>query len=181
MTASLSRASASLAAAAAVLDKVQTARQLEGDVSLDSSTALVAVRIDDCIDRLGLKAVSLALEPGLTLRQDWTYVDLILANLLENADRYREPGTIIQVSTETATLVQGQGVLLVTRNRRMSRSVVDADKVFEKYWREAHSRSHRGAGLGLWLSRHAARALGGDLVCRMVGPDIEFTLSLPNR
>jgi len=181
MTASLARASASLTAAAAVLDKVQTTRQLEGSFSLDSATALVAVRMDDCIDRLGLTAVTLSLEPGLTLRQDWTYVDLILANLLENADRYREPGTIIHVSTETAKLAQGQGVVLVMRNRRMSRSVVDPDKVFEKYWREAHSHSHRGAGLGLWLSRHAARALGGDLVCRLVGPDIEFTLSLPDR
>jgi K+-sensing histidine kinase KdpD len=140
----------------------------------------VGARIDDCVARLGVNDVTCSIEPGLVLRQDGTYVDLIISNLFENADRYRESRSTIHCSAHSVQLNGRRGIVLLVRNRRTGHAVIDSERVFEKYWREPHSRSHRGAGLGLWLARHAARTLGGDLTCQLVGADIEFRLALPS-
>jgi signal transduction histidine kinase len=180
LSASLERASSSLRAASAVIDKVQVTRQFESGMPIEPTRALLSDRLTACIDRLAVHGLSVDIEPGISLMQDWTYVDLIVSNLLENADRYRLPDTTIHVRARSLTESPGQVELRIA-NRCVPGADVDPGRVFEKYWRDPHARSRRGAGLGLWLSRHAALALGGDLVCQLDGADIEFRLILPGR
>ena len=177
---SLSRADSALRAASAVLDKVQAARQIETGVAIDNTSAFVADQVLEAADRLAVDDLLLEIDPILTLCQDWTYFDLILSNLIENADRYRDPGTAIRIVARTRA-GNAVGVELSVSNRCNPAAEIDPERVFEKYWRDPHARSKRGAGLGLWLSRNAARMLGGDLQCAVHDAEIEFRLTLPGR
>jgi signal transduction histidine kinase len=51
--------------------------------------------------------------------------------------------------------------------------------VFEKFERLGRT-GDGGSGLGLYISRRLARAMGGDLIVAP-GPGAQFTLSLPVR
>jgi signal transduction histidine kinase len=173
---SLRRAAAALRSASSVLDKVQVARQLEGPLPLKPVIAQLEERIDSILDRLSVDDVMVEIDPSMALVQDWTYLELIVANLLENADRYRSKGTVIRVR---AQLVRHKMVDLTVQNRMARPLESDPERMFEKYWRDDRARAQQGAGLGLWLARHAAHALGGRLTCRVIGPEIEFCLTVP--
>ena len=173
---SLRRAAAALRSASSVLDKVQVARQLEGPLPLKPVIAQLEERVDSVLDRLSVDDVMVEIDPSMALVQDWTYLELILANLLENADRYRSKGSVIRVR---AQLVRHKMVDLTVQNRMARPLESDPERMFEKYWRDDHARAQQGAGLGLWLARHAAHALGGRLTCRVIGPEIEFCLTVP--
>lgn len=177
---SLSRADSALRAASAVIDKVQAARQIETGAAMDSAAALLADQVLEAADRLGVDDLEIEIEPTLALRQDWTYADLILSNLIENAHRYREAGSLIRITARKRASSAG-GIELSVTNRCNPAARIDPDKVFEKYWRDPHASSQRGAGLGLWLSRNAARMLGGDLRCSVRDASISFVLELPDR
>ncbi len=177
---SLARAGSALRSASAVLDKVQAARRFEQDFRPESSSEHFASRLDELIERIGCSDLSIRVSPDLALTQDWTYVELILSNLVENADRYRERGSSIAIDAEPLQSSDG-GVRFTIANRLSAHAAVDPARVFDKYWRDPHAGSRRGAGLGLWLSQNAARLLGGELTCEIRGSEIVFCLSLPNR
>jgi signal transduction histidine kinase len=57
-------------------------------------------------------------------------------------------------------------------------SAEQAARVFDKFERLGRS-GDGGSGLGLYISRRLARAMGGDLVVAGPGPGACFILSLP--
>jgi len=173
---SLRRAAGALRSASSVLDKVQVARQLEGPLPLNPVLAKIEERVDGVIDRLNVDDVMVDVDPSMSIVQDWTYLELILANLIENADRYRSKGTVILLRAQA----MAHGMVDFTVQNRMAIPLKsDPERMFEKYWRDDRARAQQGAGLGLWLSRHAAQALGGRLTCRVLGTEIEFCLTVP--
>jgi signal transduction histidine kinase len=177
---SLRRAASALRAASSVLDKVQAARQVEAGASSTPALGAVSEHLHEVLDRHSVDDALLDVDPSLTLIQDWTYVDLILSNLVENADRYRPPGTVIRIAARRRAN-PASGVEITVSNRRPELWTDDLERVFDKYWRGEHAQSRQGAGLGLWLARNAARYLGGELSCSAEGAEIAFHLSLPER
>lgn len=101
----------------------------------------------------------------------------ILLNLVGNAIRYAPAASIVTLTIEkrgdTATVSvadQGQGV-----------PEKDRERVFEKFERLGRS-GDGGSGLGLFISRRLARAMGGDLVVLdATGGGALFQLTLPAR
>lgn len=99
----------------------------------------------------------------------------IAVNLLGNAVRYSPENSTIWLRAETvndtATLVvadQGRGI-----------AVEDQQRVFEKFERLGRE-DVSGTGLGLYISRRLARAMGGDIAIDSApGQGARFTLSLP--
>lgn len=85
----------------------------------------------------------------------------VLANLIENARRYSPEGTPIGVS---ATLVPG-GIDVVVENEGGGIPEEDRERVFERFYRTASAASaqSRGMGLGLYICRRLAEAIGGEL------------------
>lgn len=98
---------------------------------------------------------------------------VILENLWDNAKKYGGK-EIVVTSERTSSNVQ-----LHVRDDGLGFEPGDAERLFEPYQR-LHTHT-RGTGLGLYISRSLARALGGDLTARSPGPGAgaTFTLSLP--
>ncbi len=100
----------------------------------------------------------------------------ILLNLVNNAIRYSPDGTQIEISMEqgdgfASLSVSDQGAGIAPENR---------EKIFEKFERLGRS-GDGGSGLGLYISRRLARAMGGELwVSTASGGGAKFTLRLPN-
>jgi hypothetical protein len=99
----------------------------------------------------------------------------VMLNLVTNAVRYSPDGTevlieIVSSNNEALISVSDQGAGIVAEDR---------EKVFEKFERLGRS-GDGGSGLGLYISRRLARAMGGDLtVSEAASGGAKLTLRLP--
>jgi len=101
----------------------------------------------------------------------------ILVNLIGNAVRYSPDGGMVWIRTHrdrgTAVIIvadQGKGI-----------APEDQARIFEKFERVDPSEPG-GSGLGLYIARRLARAMGGDLtVDSALGQGARFMLTLPGR
>ena len=99
----------------------------------------------------------------------------ILVNLIGNAIRYSPEGTTVRVVTEhdhgearIMVIDQGPGV-----------AMEDRERIFEKFERLGREDA-AGSGLGLYISRRLARAMGGDIrIGGTPGEGARFIVALP--
>jgi two-component system sensor histidine kinase SenX3 len=99
-------------------------------------------------------------------------------NLLENAVKYSEAGSSIQVRART----DGRWVDLAVQDHGMGIPRRDLERVFERFYRvdRARSRETGGTGLGLAIVRHVANNHAGEVrVDSREGEGSTFTLRLP--
>jgi PAS domain S-box-containing protein len=167
----------------AVLDvaKIET-----GKMDVQPDTFDVAVLIDACLqmvrpaaEREQLRLIK-EIEPDLPpLFSDRDKVWQILMNLLSNAVKFTEAGTITVNARR-----QGETLALAVADTGIGIPEDASDQIFEAFRQVDGSttRRHGGTGLGLSLSRHLARLLGGDVTLEStVGEGSTFTLTLPIR
>ena len=149
------------------------------------------------------KSLSLSLVMGGSLpriRSDPTHLRQILVNLIGNAVKYTDTGSIVvktRVLAHAAALEDGLPEVVAAANGSITSwvsiqvidsgigiAVTDQERVFEEFEQvDAGPRAdspHRGTGLGLAISRRLARLLGGDLLLASEpGKGSTFTLWLP--
>ena len=107
---------------------------------------------------------------------EWRRVLQVLLNLLGNALRYAPEGshvrlTVARVGDRAVVTVADEGAGLTPQQQA---------KVFDKFERLGRS-GDGGSGLGLYISRRLARAMGGDLKVESApGEGARFTLELPS-
>jgi signal transduction histidine kinase len=138
-----------------------------------------------------------------TMRADATRVRQVLFNLLSNAAKFTERGTItLRVSSEfkvlSAELMQDGEIESMQHATRSTQNWLvfevsdtgigiapaDQSKVFEDFRQADNSptREYGGAGLGLSICRRLASMLGGDItLVSEMGKGSTFTLVLPRR
>ncbi len=101
----------------------------------------------------------------------------ILLNLVSNAVRYSPDGTEILIDTA----IVGDDSLLMVSDQGSGITPEDRERVFEKFERLGRS-GDGGSGLGLYISRRLARAMGGELTVEdTASGGAKFTLRLPSR
>ena len=130
---------------------------------------------------------------GVAYRGDPERVRQVLVNLLSNAVRFTEAGGRVTVSCGTAAEPPRQAVV-PDELRRGAWSFVRVEDTgvgivpeqLERIWDafvqvdSGHTRKFGGSGLGLTISRHLARMMGGDIVVRSEpGLGSTFVLWLP--
>ena len=112
-----------------------------------------------------------------TMRSDRTKVRQILLNLLSNASKFTDAGTI------TFELARADGrVIFSVVDTGIGMTAEQVDRLFEAFTQADTSISGRygGTGLGLAISRRFARLLGGDIrVGSVPGKGSTFTVDLP--
>lgn len=99
----------------------------------------------------------------------------ILVNLVGNAVRYAPRGSTVSV----AVAREGDCAIATVTDEGRGIATEDQARIFEKFVR-IDPAEPGGSGLGLFIARRLARAMGGDLtVTSLPGEGARFTLSLP--
>ena len=143
------------------IDLADVARRAAGLLGVRAAQAGVA------IDRPATDAVCPA-------RGDFRRASQIAVNMIGNALRYSPKGETVVIS---ARVENGRALLIVT-DRGKGIEPGDQARIFGKFER-VDSSEVGGNGLGLYIARRLARAMGGDLtVDSTPGAGATFTLSL---
>ena len=117
---------------------------------------------------------------SLTLLGDRRQIVSALYNLLDNAVKYSDAGSIVDV--RTSITVAGDRVAIDVEDHGIGIPNRDLERIFERFYRvdRARSRETGGTGLGLAIVRHAAGNHKGEvLVTSREGEGSTFTLILP--
>ncbi|MGH2794318.1 MAG: sensor histidine kinase, partial [Actinomycetota bacterium] len=110
-------------------------------------------------------------------RGDEVWVEQILSNLISNALKYSPADLPIEVSLARSEAAIEVGV--TDRGPGIPES--ERERIFERFKRlgDHMTRSQGGTGLGLYIARQLARAIGGELAVRSTaGQGATFTLRL---
>ncbi|HTW09011.1 MAG TPA: ATP-binding protein [Acidimicrobiales bacterium] len=152
-----------------------------GTLALVSLPAVVNEAVEGFHDQAATRGIRLEVAPVdgeiyvMANRRD---LSSAVANLVDNAIKYSEPGGSVYVSAErrdgrAAVQVKDEGVGIPRR---------DQERIFERFYRvdRARSRWTGGTGLGLAIVRHVAAYHGGDVSVESVeGEGSTFALNLP--
>jgi signal transduction histidine kinase len=110
---------------------------------------------------------------------DFRRVLQILVNLIGNAVRYSPEGGLLWVRCEAGRAQNGGMASIVVADQGKGLAAEDQARIFEKFERVDPSEAG-GTGLGLYISRRLARAMGGDIsVDSAPGQGARFVLTLP--
>jgi two-component system phosphate regulon sensor histidine kinase PhoR len=123
--------------------------------------------------------LELVLEPGppVTLNGDRVRLSQVLANLLDNAVKYTERGSV-----RVALGAANGRVWCEVRDTGPGIPARDLPRVFERFYRvdKARSREQGGTGLGLSIVKHALALHGGEVsVVSRVGGGTTFRFEVP--
>ena len=117
------------------------------------------------------------------LQTDPGHVRQILLNLVSNAVKFTERGTITIVARRQDPDL-GDGIVVIVEDTGIGIAPQDHDRIFQEFEQVRPSGRgdslERGTGLGLAIARKLARLLGGDVQVRSApGAGSRFVLSLP--
>ncbi len=101
-----------------------------------------------------------------------------VSNLVENAVKYSEPDSTVEVTA----LVDSDWVEMRVRDFGVGIPMRDLERIFERFYRvdRARSRDTGGTGLGLAIVRHVANNHGGEVsVTSVEGEGSTFVLKVP--
>ena len=113
------------------------------------------------------------------IKSHYDKLSRILVNLLNNAFKYSDPGTKIEV---TAQLTE-QVLTISVKDEGQGIAPEDLDKIFKRLYRVETSRNMKtgGHGLGLAIARELAHQLGGEITVESqcgLGSTFTFALNL---
>ena len=136
----------------------------------------MAATFEDVAGRRGLRVV-LDARPGIRARADRAKIDLALRNLLDNAIKYTDVGTVTVRIERTASAIR---VTVADTGRGIDPEHVP--RLFERFYRvdRGRSRALGGTGLGLSIVKHAVSLHGGRVgVESRVGEGSAFWFEIP--
>ncbi len=147
---------------AEAIDLADVARRVAGLLQVRAADR--GVRIDRPAERETLAASG-----------DFRRTLQIVVNLVGNAIRYSPEGSQIWLRLEH----DADTVVLIVADQGKGIAADDQGRIFEKFGRVDPAESE-GSGLGLYISRRLARAMGGDItVDSAPGHGARFMLTLP--
>lgn len=169
---------------ALIADLLEISRHEAGVVDLEAKPASLEELVDDVVEQLE----PIALEYHADIRvqhlsedtvgaMDSRRIERIVRNLLTNAIEHGAGGVI-----DVCTASRGTTLALTVQDFGVGLSSEEAERVFDRFWRAAPSRTHTlgGTGLGLAIAHDDATAHGGRLEAWGIkGETSVFRLLLP--
>jgi two-component system sensor histidine kinase SenX3 len=168
-----------------VIDDLLALSHIEGEGAQALERVRLADIVSEALDRIRPAAeqrdvrIEVADVPAeLEMLGDRRQLTSALFNLLENAVKYSDSGSVVEVRAagdrnEVALVVQDHGIGIPAK---------DIARIFERFYRvdQARSRQTGGTGLGLAIVRHVARNHRGEVtVSSREGEGSTFMLVLP--
>jgi signal transduction histidine kinase len=124
--------------------------------------------------------IETSLPAGLRTKVDGEAFRSVVENLVENACKYAQPGTTVQVGM----VDMGATVELRVEDRGPGVPPAERSAIFRKFHRAGNeeTRSTKGTGLGLFIVQRLVEAHGGRIECLpRPGGGAIFTASFPKR
>jgi PAS domain S-box-containing protein len=180
----LSIASRSSRRASRLVESLLDLDRLEAEKAvLNKSEASIGALIAEAVEEIHPTAEARAqflrmnLAPRLPpIAMDVDMIRRVLINLLENAVKYTQAGDHIDVSAR----LQDEVLEVRVRDSGPGISVVDRERIFEKFFRLSGESRPKGLGLGLAFCRLAVEAHGGKIwVESEEGQGSTFIFTLP--
>lgn len=137
--------------------------------------------VEQVLPSASLRHVRLAVShppKSWTVRGDRRQLVSAMSNLMENAVKYSDEGSTVEVSPVT----DGRDIELIVRDHGIGIPSRDLDRIFERFYRvdRGRGRDTGGTGLGLSIVRHVASNHGGEVAVESIeGEGSTFTLRLP--
>jgi signal transduction histidine kinase len=128
----------------------------------------IAERLPELGDRLHTEGLE-----GAGITADALWFKIVAHNLLANALRYSPEGSTVG----WAQRPEGAHWRIEVSND--VHAFPDAQRVFDKFYRGPAAFKVSGTGLGLYVSRHLARRMGGDLLYEPTPERVRFTWLIP--
>ncbi len=117
------------------------------------------------------------------VRANRELVSQALANLVDNAIKYTEPGALAVNGAAPEIVVralsEGDRIILTVADSGPGIPEADRGRVVERFVRLEQSRSKPGSGLGLSLASAVARLHGGELTLTDNEPGLKSIIALP--
>jgi two-component system sensor histidine kinase KdpD len=161
-------------------DLLEASRIEDGGVqprleSLDLTDVITAVLRDLRQDREGGRVVTRIDVACPLVSSDPVLLRHVLINLVDNALKFAPEPSPVEVALECGD----DGIRCRVRDRGPGLPEKH-EALFQRFERLAGSDRVGGSGLGLWIARNLAEAVGGELsACNREGGGAEFTLALP--
>ncbi|MGY6500422.1 MAG: sensor histidine kinase [Acidimicrobiales bacterium] len=167
------------------IDDLLELSSIEVEESPTRETVPVAQILDGAVDRMrpaaDHKDIRLTVgdtDPTITVVGDRRQLVSAVFNLLENAVKYSDAGSTVQVRAAA----DGDRVAIEVEDHGMGIPGRDLERIFERFYRvdQARSRQTGGTGLGLAIVRHVVNNHSGEVaVTSTEGHGSTFTLRLP--
>jgi len=163
--------------ASEIVEDLLTASRLESSaLSVDIEAVDLNLEVSTTVRRFVGEGTMVSTQVGENVplaRGDSLRVRQILRNLVSNAVRYG--GSAIHVATRAV----GDKVQVVVSDNGLGVPAEDAATIFLPYRRSTNTpRDAASVGLGLWICRQLAHAMGGTLEYRRVDESTQFILTL---
>ena len=162
--------------AAEIVEDLLTISRLErAALTVEMSAVDLQQEIETVVRRFAGEGTVVSIEWGEVgqVHANALRVRQILRNLISNAVRYGGP------TIEVRTAAEGDRVTVTVTDDGDGVPADDVVSIFLPYRRSAATRRYDSSvGLGLWIARQLAVAMGGNLDYRREGPLTSFTLTL---
>ena len=159
--------------------------RIESEEAAEREPVEANVAIAEAVERIrpGAEQAGVDIEvaepvTGLVVFGDRRQIVSALYNLLDNAVKYSDPGSVVEVRV----VADGDQLRIEVQDHGFGIPKGDLERVFERFYRvdQARSRSTGGTGLGLAIVRHVATNHAGKvMVDSRLGEGSTFTLALP--
>jgi two-component system sensor histidine kinase SenX3 len=178
------RISAEAERAGRIIEDLLDLSRIEAEGAAHRAELAVGDLVSTSIERMvptaerGNVRITTNVDPELQVLADEAQLLSALTNLLDNAVKYSDAGSIVHVE---ATELEGDVVISV-RDEGVGIPTRDLERIFERFYRvdRARSRQTGGTGLGLAIVRHVAANHGGNVTVESrEGEGATFVLRLP--
>jgi two-component system, OmpR family, sensor histidine kinase BaeS len=160
------------------LDSLSPVAATAGELDLTGTIRTVAELARPGFERAGLRlVVDLPPGDGLRARAVPDHLSQVLANLLQNAQRYTPAGGTVTV----AAAAEPDGALVSVSSAGVEIPAGDLSHVFERFYRvdKSRDRARGGAGIGLAIVKQLVEDAGGRVGAESAAGATRFWFRLP--
>ena len=167
-------------------DLLDISRIVTGRITLERSTIGVAQLIESCVETVRAAAedkritITFVMESSVgPIPGDYTRLQQVLWNILNNAIRFTPPGGAIEIRLRKS----GEEAEISIRDTGIGIGAENLKYIFDRFWQvdATPTRKHGGLGIGLSIARTLVELHGGTIAARSegLGKGSTFIIRLP--